>query len=89
MRFVDQFRDKALVKGIIKEIHHLISRKWSIMEICGGQTHAIGEIDIGHHEFSVGKSAVAVVEIKHTGPGIAHQHQIRMTILIHIGKGRR
>lgn len=41
MRFVDQFRDKALVKGIIKEIHHLISRKWSIMEICGGQTHAI------------------------------------------------
>ncbi len=41
MRYVDEFRDAARVKGVIDSLQRLVSRKWVIMEICGGQTHAI------------------------------------------------
>jgi hydrogenase expression/formation protein HypD len=41
MRFVDEFRDAALVKAGLAEIRRLATRHWTIMEICGGQTHAI------------------------------------------------
>jgi hypothetical protein len=41
MRYVDEFRDKTLVNGILNEIRRSISQKWVIMEICGGQTHTI------------------------------------------------
>ncbi len=41
MKYVDEYRDAALVKGLIEEIRRTISRPWTIMEICGGQTHAI------------------------------------------------
>jgi hydrogenase expression/formation protein HypD len=41
MRFVDEFRDASLVKAVISEIRRIVTRPWTIMEICGGQTHAI------------------------------------------------
>ena len=41
MKHVDEYRDAALVKGIIEEIRRTVTRPWTIMEICGGQTHAI------------------------------------------------
>jgi len=41
MRFVDEFRDSELVRGVIEEIRRITTRRWVIMEICGGQTHAI------------------------------------------------
>jgi hydrogenase expression/formation protein HypD len=40
MRYVDEFRDARLVKGVLGEIRHIVTRPWIIMEICGGQTHA-------------------------------------------------
>jgi hydrogenase expression/formation protein HypD len=40
MRFVDEFRDARLVKGVLDELRHTVTRPWTIMEICGGQTHA-------------------------------------------------
>ena len=30
-----------LVKGVLAEIQRTITRPWVLMEICGGQTHAI------------------------------------------------
>ena len=58
MRFVDEFRDAALVKGTLAEIRRIAVHPWTIMEICGGQTHAIlhygldellpGEIELVH-----------------------------------------
>lgn len=39
MKFLDEFRDGKLVKGVLIEIQRTISRKWVVMEICGGQTH--------------------------------------------------
>ncbi|HEY9077321.1 MAG TPA: hydrogenase formation protein HypD [Anaerolineaceae bacterium] len=41
MRYVDEFRNRELVQKSIYEIRRLVSRPWTIMEICGGQTHAI------------------------------------------------
>ncbi|GAB4476977.1 MAG: hydrogenase formation protein HypD [Anaerolineales bacterium] len=35
------FRDPKLVQAKIHQIHRIITRPWAIMEICGGQTHAI------------------------------------------------
>lgn len=41
MRFVSEFRDAELVQGAISKIRRIVTRPWVIMEICGGQTHAI------------------------------------------------
>src|SRR5574338_42807 len=41
MKFVTEFRDEALVHGVIEEIRRTVTRPWTLMEICGGQTHAI------------------------------------------------
>jgi hydrogenase expression/formation protein HypD len=41
MKYITEYRDAALVKGIVDEIRRTVTRPWVIMEICGGQTHAI------------------------------------------------
>jgi hydrogenase expression/formation protein HypD len=41
MHFVDEYRDAHLVKGVLDEIRRTVTQPWAIMEICGGQTHAI------------------------------------------------
>lgn len=41
MQYIDEFRDARLVQGVIEEIRRVVTRPWVIMEICGGQTHAI------------------------------------------------
>lgn len=41
MKYLDEFRDAPLVRKLAKAIHQITSRPWHIMEICGGQTHAI------------------------------------------------
>lgn len=39
--FLTGYRDAKLVKRVIYEIHQRVTRPWTLMEICGGQTHAI------------------------------------------------
>jgi hydrogenase expression/formation protein HypD len=41
MKFVNEFRDAKIAQQLSKEISSLVTRPWTIMEICGGQTHAI------------------------------------------------
>ena len=41
MKFLEGYRDGNLAKVALKEIERTSSRNWTIMEICGGQTHAI------------------------------------------------
>jgi hydrogenase expression/formation protein HypD len=41
VRYVSEFRDGTLVRRVIDEIRRTVTRPWTIMEICGGQTHAI------------------------------------------------
>lgn len=41
MKLVDEFRDAAVVAHLSEEIHRVATRPWTLMEICGGQTHSI------------------------------------------------
>lgn len=41
MRYVSEYRDAKLVHGVLGEIQRTVTRPWTLMEICGGQTHAI------------------------------------------------
>lgn len=41
MRFLDEYRDPAAVKRVAEAIARTQTRPWTLMEICGGQTHAI------------------------------------------------
>lgn len=41
MKFIDEYRDPEFAKAILAEIKQTVTRPWVIMEICGGQTHAI------------------------------------------------
>jgi hydrogenase expression/formation protein HypD len=39
MRYVDEFRNQADVERLLAAIRARVTRSWSIMEVCGGQTH--------------------------------------------------
>ncbi|HVV71018.1 MAG TPA: hydrogenase formation protein HypD [Verrucomicrobiae bacterium] len=41
MRYLDEYRDAEAAHQFAAEIGRLTTRSWTIMEICGGQTHAI------------------------------------------------
>ena len=41
MQFTAEFRDSVLVHKGIEEIRRTVTRPWTLMEICGGQTHAL------------------------------------------------
>jgi len=41
VKYVDEYRDAGLVKGLAEAIARAATRPWTVMEICGGQTHAI------------------------------------------------
>ncbi|MGB7915464.1 MAG: hydrogenase formation protein HypD [Rhodomicrobium sp.] len=43
MKYVDEFRDRELAKGLAKAIRHEAhaTRHYNVMEFCGGHTHAI------------------------------------------------
>jgi hydrogenase expression/formation protein HypD len=41
MRFIDEYRDAALAQHYARRIAQIVTRPWTIMEVCGGQTHAI------------------------------------------------
>ena len=41
MKFVDEYRDQAAAARCAQAIARITTRPWSIMEVCGGQTHSI------------------------------------------------
>lgn len=41
MKFIDEYRDAEAARRYARAIARLVTRPWTIMEICGGQTHAI------------------------------------------------
>lgn len=46
MKFLDEYRDGGLAQQLAREIHRVTTRPWNIMEVCGGQTHAIVKFGI-------------------------------------------
>jgi hydrogenase expression/formation protein HypD len=41
MKYVNEYRNPGEVKKHLDEIHRITTQPWSIMEICGGQTHGL------------------------------------------------
>ena len=41
MNFIDEYRDAKAAEQFAQAIRRITTRPWTIMEVCGGQTHAI------------------------------------------------
>ncbi len=61
MKYVDEYRDGKKVAAIINRIKRITTKKWVLMEVCGGQTHSI-------IRFGLDKLLPDYVELVH-GPG--------------------
>ncbi len=61
MKYVDEFRDKNTVATLSRAIGRVATRPWRLMEVCGGQTHAI-------LKYGIAELLPTQVELLH-GPG--------------------
>jgi hydrogenase expression/formation protein HypD len=41
MRYLNEYRDPAVARALIRQILDTATRRWVLMEVCGGQTHTI------------------------------------------------
>lgn len=46
MKYVDEYRDRELAAKLAGELEKCCSKNWTIMEVCGGQTHTILQFGI-------------------------------------------
>jgi hydrogenase expression/formation protein HypD len=46
MKFLDEYRDADAARAYAREIARITTRTWTLMEVCGGQTHAIVKFGI-------------------------------------------
>ncbi len=46
MKYLDEFRDPEIARLYLQQIQAAVTRPWKIMEVCGGQTHAIMQYGI-------------------------------------------
>jgi len=61
MKYIDEFRDPDLARKTLGEIKRITTQPWVLMEICGGQTHAI-------KRFGIDQLLPEMIELVH-GPG--------------------
>ncbi len=41
LKYVDEFRDPSLARRLVDDIRRMTTRRWVLMEVCGGQTHSL------------------------------------------------
>ncbi len=41
MKYVDEYRNEADAQKFVAAIQRIVTREWTLMEICGGQTHTL------------------------------------------------
>src|SRR5262245_13601755 len=41
MKYLDEYRDGRVAGKVLAEIRRTVTRSWTLMEVCGGQTHSI------------------------------------------------
>ncbi len=41
MKYLDEYRDDAIARSLLDEIRATVTRPWTLMEVCGGQTHTL------------------------------------------------
>ncbi len=61
MKYVDEYRDESAVRRVLDDIRLSIKGSWTIMEICGGQTHNLVR-------FGIDEMLPKEIELVH-GPG--------------------
>lgn len=47
MKYIDEYRDEAAAQRYVEAIRQTVTRPWTLMEICGGQTHTILKFGLG------------------------------------------
>ena len=48
MKYLDEYADPVRARRLLDEIHRITTRRWALMEVCGGQTHSIIRHGIDH-----------------------------------------
>jgi hydrogenase expression/formation protein HypD len=61
MKYLDEYRDPAAAETLAAAIRRTVTRPWTVMEVCGGQTHTI-------IRYGIDKILPPEVELVH-GPG--------------------
>jgi len=61
MKYLDEYRDQRLAATLVEQIRRTVTRPWTLMEVCGGQTHSIVK-------YGLDELLPAAVELVH-GPG--------------------
>ena len=61
MKYMDEYRDVKIARGLATEIRRRSTRPWVLMEICGGQTHTL-------MRYGIDELLGSSVELVH-GPG--------------------
>lgn len=61
MKYIDEYRDEATAGKFLQVIEATVTRPWTLMEICGGQTHTL-------IKFGIDRLLPEQVELVH-GPG--------------------
>lgn len=61
MKYVDEYRSEADAQRLFQSIGRLVTRPWTLMEICGGQTHTL-------IKFGIDRMLPETVSLVH-GPG--------------------
>ncbi len=61
MKYLDEYRDQRIAHSLLAEIRRRVTRRWVLMEICGGQTHTI-------MRYGIDELLPDAVELVH-GPG--------------------
>jgi hydrogenase expression/formation protein HypD len=61
MKYVDEYRDSTAAARLAETIARAVTRPWTIMEVCGGQTHTIVK-------YGIDRVLPAEIELVH-GPG--------------------
>ncbi|MEX2114263.1 MAG: hydrogenase formation protein HypD, partial [Pirellulales bacterium] len=61
MKFLDEFRDPVAARALLAQIRREATRRWTLMEVCGGQTHSL----LRH---GIDAELEGIVELIH-GPG--------------------
>ncbi|MFF8958190.1 hydrogenase formation protein HypD [Streptomyces sp. NPDC014894] len=41
MKYLEEFQNPELARGLLDDIRATVTRPWALMEVCGGQTHTI------------------------------------------------
>lgn len=61
MKYLDEYRDPAIARALARQIDQAATRRWVLMEVCGGQTHTI-------MRYGIDEMVARAVELVH-GPG--------------------